>query len=174
MPTVCVITEAFLTVARAQQKALDYPELPFIMLEHPVAVATDAEVEHKVALIYAELVEKLTGSFPAASGYGAPPSRAMAVPTGVVDTEPDASGQRMARFAEALAPLRGMLKHDGADLRVIAVEPGLLHLQLVYLDGVCVDCIPAHEHLTGMIREACKAASTPVSAVILDDPRQNG
>jgi hypothetical protein len=37
------------------------------MLAHPVAVATDAEVEHKVALIYAELVEKLTGSDPAGS-----------------------------------------------------------------------------------------------------------
>lgn len=67
----CVITEAFLTVAQAQQKALDYPELPFVMLEHPVAVATDAEVEHKVALMYAEFVEKLTGSLPAASGHGA-------------------------------------------------------------------------------------------------------
>jgi len=42
-----VITEAFLTVAQAQQQALDYPALPFVMLEHPVAVATDAEVEHK-------------------------------------------------------------------------------------------------------------------------------
>ena len=63
----CVITEAFFTVARAQQKALDYPELPFVMLEHPVAVATDAEVEHKVALIYAELVEKLIGRVPAGS-----------------------------------------------------------------------------------------------------------
>ena len=58
----CVITEAFLTVAKAQQQALDYPELPFIMLEHPVAVATDAEVQHKVALIYTALVEKLTGN----------------------------------------------------------------------------------------------------------------
>ena len=61
----CVITEAFFTVAKAQQKALDYPELSFVMLEHPVAVATDAEVAHKVALIYAELVDKLTGSVPA-------------------------------------------------------------------------------------------------------------
>jgi hypothetical protein len=67
---VCVITEAFFTVAKAQQKALDYPELPFVMLEHPVAVATDAEVEHKVELIYTELVEKLTGSVPA-GGHGA-------------------------------------------------------------------------------------------------------
>jgi len=64
---VCVITEAFFTVAKAQQKALDYPELPFVMLEHPVAVATEAEVEHKVVLIYAELVEKLTRSVPAGS-----------------------------------------------------------------------------------------------------------
>ena len=52
-------------MAKAQQKALDYPELPFVMLEHPVAVATDAEVEHKVELIYAEVVEKLTRSFSA-------------------------------------------------------------------------------------------------------------
>lgn len=55
-----MITEAFLAIARAQQQALGYPELPFVMLEHPVAVATDAEVEHKVALIYPELLEKLT------------------------------------------------------------------------------------------------------------------
>jgi hypothetical protein len=47
-------------VAKAQQKALDYPELPFVMLEHPVAVATDAEVAYKVELIYAEVVGKLT------------------------------------------------------------------------------------------------------------------
>jgi len=67
---VCVITEAFFTVARAQQKALDYPELPFVMLEHPVAVATDDEVEHKVELIYTELVETLTKSFSAAGGDG--------------------------------------------------------------------------------------------------------
>jgi hypothetical protein len=65
---VCVITEAFWTVALAQQKALDYPALPFVMLEHPVAIATEAEVEHKVELIYAELVEKLTGSVPTVSG----------------------------------------------------------------------------------------------------------
>jgi hypothetical protein len=64
---VCVITEAFLTIARAQQKALDYPDLPFVLLEHPVAVATDAEVQHKVALIYAEFIEKLTGGIPTAS-----------------------------------------------------------------------------------------------------------
>lgn len=56
----CVITEAFLSAAKAHQKALDYPDLPFVMLEHPVAVATDAEVAHKVELIYAELVAKLT------------------------------------------------------------------------------------------------------------------
>ena len=66
----CVITEAFLTVAQAQQKALDYPALPFVMLEHLVAIATDAEVEHKVELIYAELVEKLTGSVATVSGKG--------------------------------------------------------------------------------------------------------
>lgn len=61
IPTVCVITEAFLSIAQAQQKALDYPALPFVMLEHPVAVATDDEVRSKVELIYAELVDKLTG-----------------------------------------------------------------------------------------------------------------
>ena len=57
-------------MAKAQQKALDYPELPFVMLEHPVAVATDAEVEHKVELIYAQLVEKLSGSSAVASDRG--------------------------------------------------------------------------------------------------------
>lgn len=55
----CVITEAFLTVAQAQQQALDYPDLPFVMLEHPVAVATDAEVQHKVDLIYTTFIEQL-------------------------------------------------------------------------------------------------------------------
>jgi len=57
-------------VAKAQQTALDYPELPFVMLEHPVAVATDAEVTHKVELIYAEVVEKLTRSVSVAGGDG--------------------------------------------------------------------------------------------------------
>ncbi len=62
IPTVCVITEAFLAIAQAQQHALDYLELPFVMLEHPVAVATDDEVAHKVALVYTELLDKLTDS----------------------------------------------------------------------------------------------------------------
>ncbi len=61
IPTVCMITEAFLTVAKAQQQALDYQELPFVMLEHPVAVATDAEVHEKVERVYLEVVSKLTG-----------------------------------------------------------------------------------------------------------------
>ena len=59
IPTVCLITEVFGSVARAQQKALDYPDLPFVMFEHPVAVATDDEVRHKVELIYAEFIDKL-------------------------------------------------------------------------------------------------------------------
>lgn len=59
IPTVCMITEAFESVAKAQQKALDYPELSFVMFEHPVAVATDDEVRHKVELIYQEFLEKL-------------------------------------------------------------------------------------------------------------------
>lgn len=66
----CVITEAFLTVARAQQQALGYPGLPFVMLEHPVAIATDAEVEHKVEMIYTEFVEQLTRSIPATGTPG--------------------------------------------------------------------------------------------------------
>lgn len=60
IPTVCLITEAFHSIAVAQQQALDYPTLPFVMLEHPVAVATDAEVQSKVEQVYAELVDKLT------------------------------------------------------------------------------------------------------------------
>ncbi len=64
IPTVCLITEAFFSVAKAQQQALDYPDLRFVMLEHPVAVATDDEVRHKVELIYAEFIEKLTGAQP--------------------------------------------------------------------------------------------------------------
>ena len=64
IPTVCVITEAFLSVAQAQQKALNYLELPFVMLEHPVAVATDTEIRHKVEMMYAEFIDKLTLSSP--------------------------------------------------------------------------------------------------------------
>jgi len=52
------------TVARAQQQALDYPALPFVVLEHPVAIATEAEVAHKVERIYAALVEHLTQHLP--------------------------------------------------------------------------------------------------------------
>ncbi|MGE3536242.1 MAG: hypothetical protein AB7N91_02250 [Candidatus Tectimicrobiota bacterium] len=62
IPTVCMITEVFYAIAKAQQKALDYPDLPFVMFEHPVAVATDDEVRHKVELVYAEFIDKLTVS----------------------------------------------------------------------------------------------------------------
>lgn|GEM_PF-3415384 len=155
----CIITEAFLTIAQAQQRALGYPDLPFVMLEHPVAVATDTEVEHKVAMIYDECVEKLTGDLQAAPGLAAPVSQPVAM-------------QQNAPHMEALAPLRNMLKHDGADLQVTGLEASTLHVQLLYLDGVCVDCLPEHVQLCDMIHEACQAAGAPITTVLLDDPRQ--
>lgn len=53
----CVITTAFLAIAKAQQKAMGYLELPFVAIQHPVAVSEEAEIREKVKAVYSDFVE---------------------------------------------------------------------------------------------------------------------
>ncbi|MFQ5895140.1 MAG: hypothetical protein ACE5JJ_04890 [Nitrospinota bacterium] len=61
MASACLITTAFETIAQSQRRALGYEELPYVMLEHPVAVATDEEVERKVGAAFSQVVRALAG-----------------------------------------------------------------------------------------------------------------
>lgn len=162
----CVITEAFLTIAQAQQKALDYPTLPFVMLAHPVAVATETERQEKVERIYQALVAALTQNSPAVSNTQPEP-----VAEGTTPRPQAVPSPRLTHVVDILTPLRTMLQHDGADLQVTSVENGTVHVRLVCKPNVCVECIPEHDQLTGMIRDCCQTAGETVTTVLLDDPR---
>ena len=162
IPTVCVITTAFQTIAEAQQQALGYPDLTFVMLAHPVAVATDDEIDEKVEAIYPDLVRKLTGGI-------APirePVREEAGEGGGA-ASPGAAGV----LEEAIAPIRDMLRADGADLAVASRENGTLTMKLIFLDNVCEECILPGKDLAEMIGTACRESGHDVSEVVLRDPR---
>ncbi len=164
IPTVCLITTAFQTIAEAQQKALGYPELPFVMLEHPVAVATGDEIEAKVEAVYAELVRKLTGG-PALTGEanGANAEASHEGPkTGAFDGGLD----------KAIAPIRAMLQADGADLSIASKENTTVYLNLIFTENVCEECILPRDELSRMILANCRENDRSVSEVVLQDPRE--
>ncbi len=163
IPTVCLITTAFQTIAEGQQKALGYPELPFVMLEHPVAVATDDEIEAKVEAVYPELVRKLTGGV-ASTGETTPEQKK--------DNPEDPSTGKIIDIDEVIAPIRNMLQADGADLAIISWKNGDTHMKLIFSDQVCEECILPREDLADMILAACRNHGLEASRMVLEDPRE--
>ncbi len=169
IPTVCLITTAFQAIAEAQQKALGYPELPFVMLEHPVAVATGDEIEAKVEAVYAELVRKLTGG-------PALPGEANGAATGGAKAEDSHESPKTGAFDggldKAIAPIRAMLQADGADLSIASKENSTLYLDLIFTENVCEECILPRDELSRMILANCRGSDRSVSEVVLQDPRE--
>jgi hypothetical protein len=163
IPTVCLITTAFRTIAEAQQKALGYPGLPFVMLEHPVAVATGGEIEAKVEAVYAELVRKLTGG-------PARPDEANGAKTKVSHEGPKSG--TFGDLEKAISPIRAMLQADGADLAIASKENGTVYLRLIFTENVCEECILPRDELGRMILANCRESDRSVSEVVLQDPRE--
>ena len=60
--TAVVCSEAFVKLARNQAKALGVPELPLIVISHPVGGISLAEVHSRVAQAFPQL-EKLLQDF---------------------------------------------------------------------------------------------------------------
>jgi len=164
IPTVCVITTAFQSIAEGQQRALGYPELPFVMLEHPVAVATEDEIEEKVEAIYSDLVRHLTDT----------PFSGAEVNDGTATSAPVTPSKDLGPFDEAIVPIRKMLQADGADLALTSRENGRLTMQLIFLENVCEECILPREALAEMIQTAYLSFGQEASEVILRDPREEG
>ena len=138
---------------------MGYPDLPFVMLAHPVAVATDDEIDEKVEAIYPDLVSKLTGGtapFREETGEGG-----RAASPGVTSA-----------LEEAIAPIRDMLRADGADLAVTSWENGTVTMKLIFLDNVCEECILPGKDLAEMIGAACRESGHDVSEIVLRDPRE--
>ncbi len=125
------------------------------MIEHPVAVATDQEVEEKVEAVYAELVAKLTGG-----------------PAHASKTAKQKQPAKTDALEDALVPVRSMLQADGADLAVTSWENGTVHLELIFSENVCEECILPREELTEMIASTCRETGPEVSKVVLHDPRE--
>ncbi len=162
IPTVCVITTAFQSIAEAQQRALGYPELPFVMLEHPVAVATEDEIEEKVEAIYSDLVRHLTGTQSSGTEKGG----------GTATSAPETPSMDLGPLDEAISPIRKMLQADGADLAVASRENGTITMKLIFWDSVCEECILPGKDLAEMIGSACREGGHDVSEVVIQDPRE--
>ncbi len=163
IPTVCLITTAFQAIAEVQQKALGYPGLPFVMLEHPVAVAAGDEIEVKVEAVYAELVRKLTGG-------PARPGEANGAEAKV--SHEDSETGAFVELEKAISPIQVMLQADGADLAIASKENGTVYLRLIFTENVCEECILPRDDLGRMILANCWESGQNVSEVVLQDPRE--
>ncbi len=133
------------------------------MLEHPVAVATDDEIEQKVEAVYPELVGKLTGGV-ASTGETTPGQKK--------DNPEDPSTGNIIDIDEVIAPIQTMLQADGAELAIISRENGNIHMKLVFSDQVCEECILPRKDLTDMIVAACRNHGLEASGMVLEDPRE--
>jgi len=169
IPTVCVVTSAFQTIAEAQQKALGYPDLPFVMLEHPVAVATDDEIGKKVEAIYANLVLSLSSSISSAGRSDEIQRENLSNDASISQTS---TGKVFRSLNEAIAPIRKMLNADGADLAVLSNKNRKAAMELIFFENVCEDCILPGKDLTKMLAASCRENGHDISEVLLQDPRE--
>jgi hypothetical protein len=73
---------------------------------------------------------------------------------------------------EAIDPLVGALRADGADVVVQGVEGGQVDLQLLLEDASCTDCVMPAEVLEPLFLDALTSAGHQIATVQLDDPRR--
>lgn len=74
---------------------------------------------------------------------------------------------------EALEVLARMLRADGADLRVLSVDPGTDRVEVALdLEGVgCLDCVLPPEHLRAVIDDSIGRVVPTEFELVLHDPR---
>jgi Fe-S cluster biogenesis protein NfuA len=82
----------------------------------------------------------------------------------MLDTEPVKNG---------IEKLRSLLRADGGDLELVAIEPdtGVVRLRLVLEDANCAECVMPGTHIAEVATQSLRRVSPDVSHVIVEDPR---
>jgi hypothetical protein len=71
----------------------------------------------------------------------------------------------------ALSEYREMLKIDGADLELTAIEPETLRIRLVLGPDTCADCILSKDMLEQILLQGVRDTAPAIASVVVDDPR---
>jgi Fe-S cluster biogenesis protein NfuA len=69
--------------------------------------------------------------------------------------------------------LRAILRADGGDLALVALEPdtGVVRLRLVLEDANCAECVMPGSHIAEVATQSLRRVAPDVSRVIVEDPR---
>ena len=74
--------------------------------------------------------------------------------------------------AEALVPVREMLRLDGADIELVDVDDdGTAHLRLVLVEAGCAECVLPTAMLEAVALQLMTPSAPGLTAVTIDDPR---
>jgi Fe-S cluster biogenesis protein NfuA len=71
----------------------------------------------------------------------------------------------------ALGEYREMLRVDGADLELTAVEAETVRVRLLLGAGTCADCILNKEMLEQILLQGLRDMAPAIASVVVDDPR---
>jgi hypothetical protein len=77
-----------------------------------------------------------------------------------------------AALTDGLAPVQEMIRLDGADLELVAVEDGTARLRLVVEDAGCAECVMPRGMLEAIALQMMQPLVPGLSAVAIDDPRE--
>lgn len=76
------------------------------------------------------------------------------------------------RAVAGLAPVREMIRLDGADLELVGLDGGTAHLRLMVVDAGCAECVMPRTMLEAIALQMMQPSVPGLSAVAIDDPRE--
>ena len=71
-----------------------------------------------------------------------------------------------------LALAQQLLQADGGDIELVAVEGGTVHLRLLLGDAECAECVLPRPLLEQVVLDIVQRTNPDVTAVHIDDPRE--
>ena len=71
-----------------------------------------------------------------------------------------------------LEPVQEMIRLDGADIELVAVDGTTANLRLVVTDASCAECVMPRAMLEAIALQMMQPRVPGLSAVSIDDPRE--
>jgi Fe-S cluster biogenesis protein NfuA len=72
-----------------------------------------------------------------------------------------------------LSPVRDILQADGGDIELVSHEGGTAHLRLIVTGARCAECVLSKPMLETVALKLLQPATPGLTAVVIDDPRDD-
>ena len=76
-------------------------------------------------------------------------------------------------IAPTLEEARQLVEADGGDMELVSTDDGTVSLKLILEGASCVECVMPKEFLEQIVLDMLMRAGHGVSAVAIDDPRED-